>query len=259
MSSNSKSPTTTFLARTVESLVPIVLASSAVACLVLLRGSFGWSWDALNHHIYLGMIAESPRWSLDVAAAASQSYQYPYLYWPAYRLSLLSGSGAMIGAAWAGIQTALLAAPLWVIVRRLFPTSQSAEIVFAYRAVAFTLSLASLPVLAALVTTANDVLATVPILWAVAVALSTSNRGKHVVTAVLIGAGIALKYSNVLFLPLVLLAIPNTQSRTEKIWMLLVIPAATLGGFAFTYCPWAVQLWLETGNPFYPHLGSVFG
>ena len=98
-----------------------LLAAVAAASLPLQAGYLGWSWDALNHHVYLGLTAESPRLGHDVMAASSQSYQYPYLYWPVYRMSLLDAPGAWVGAGWAALQVLLVVPPLWTIAWRLLP------------------------------------------------------------------------------------------------------------------------------------------
>ena len=66
-------------ARATELLLLTLLATAGAAALALSQGQLAWSWDALNHHIYLGLIAEHPRWDLDVIPASYQSYQYPYL------------------------------------------------------------------------------------------------------------------------------------------------------------------------------------
>ena len=67
----------------VGELLLLTLAAAVVAAAVpLCTGYMALSWDALNHHIYLGFIAENPRWHLDVLPASVQTYQFPYLYWP---------------------------------------------------------------------------------------------------------------------------------------------------------------------------------
>src|SRR5438093_7895821 len=59
----------------------------------LAYGSLGLSWDALNHHFYLGWTALHPRFDLDVDPAHSQVYQYPYLYLPLYLLAAPGATG----------------------------------------------------------------------------------------------------------------------------------------------------------------------
>ena len=51
-------------------------------------GGIGLSWDGLNHQMYLGWVADRPRFDKDYMAASMQSYQFPYLYWPLYKLAI---------------------------------------------------------------------------------------------------------------------------------------------------------------------------
>lgn len=242
----------------VEGMLVTVLLACVAAFLVYERGYFSWSFDAINHHIYLGYIAEHPRWHLDVTAAGSQSYQYPYLYWPVYRMSLLSGDGATIAALWAGLQAALLATPLWLLCVRLLPSGGSVVRTGAERLGAVLLGFSSVPALAALGTTANDAIAAVPVLWAVALwAVPTPNAGRCVAAAALLGVGIAFKLSNVVYLPL-LLAFAWTSPWRAHVWRLVVAGSSMLAGFVVLYSPWGWQLWRHTGNPFHPYLQSVF-
>lgn len=243
----------------VEGLSLTLLAAALLATLAFLRGSFGWSWDALNHHVYLGMIAESPRWTNDVAAAASQSYQYPYLYWPTYRISLLNGSGALVSAVWSATQAALMMMPVWGLIYRIFPDAGKPWEARAYRVLAFGLALASLPIIGVLGTTANDALAAVPVLWALAIGLGFPGRLSAAIgSAGLIGAAIAFKFSNVLFLPM--LAIVWWQPSPPRLPLrpLFSMSLALIAGFGIFYAPWGWQLWTETGNPFYPYFARFF-
>ena len=109
-----------------ELLGVTLLAAVLAASVPLHAGVWSWSWDALNHHVYLGYIAEAPRWHLDVAAASTQSYQYPYLYWPVYRLSLWTAGGPAAGAVWGALLAALLMPPIWWASRHLLPPRGSA-------------------------------------------------------------------------------------------------------------------------------------
>jgi hypothetical protein len=247
-------------AHLVELVALTLLAAAAATIVPLSTGYFAWSWDALNHHIYLGMTAESPRWQLDVIPASYQTYQYPYLYWPVYRLSLLDGSGAVVGAVWSAFQAAMLLPPLWWICYRLLPDTGTALQGRAERAAGCVLAFMSVIVLIGLETTANDLLASVPLLWAVAVSLKTPPTDRRaMVAAGLWGVSAAFKLSNGIFLPLLFLWwwVP---SRPHWPWRRAV--ALAFGGalgFAVPYAPWGWQLWQVTGNPFYPFLGALFG
>lgn len=243
----------------IEGFLLTLLGATFVGALMFRRGSFGWSWDALNHHIYLGLVAESSRWDMDVAAAASQTYQYPYAYWFTYRLSLATGSGAIYNAVWAATQTVLLMTPVWLLICRLVPDGPSPWESRLYRALAFAFALASLPVIAALGTTANDVLSAVPLLWALALGLGFSGRQRAgLACAALLGASIAMKYSNILFLPALYL-VWWQRTSVRLLMRSAVLMTLTLAlGFSVAYAPWGYQLWRETGNAFYPHFSSWF-
>jgi hypothetical protein len=221
----------------------------------------------MNHHVYLGLIAEQPRWDLDVVAASFQGYQYPYLYWPVYRMSLLEGSGAVVGAAWAAAQAALLLPPVWVFSRRLLALGDGRSTAWSVlgateRALACALAFTSVVLLSSLETTANDLLAAVPLVWAFAVMAGTPGSERRLALAAgLWGASAALKLSNAMFLPLLLVWWVAGDYGSRGGWLRrgLALAAGAAVGFGIVYAPWGWQLWRVTGNPFYPYFGALFG
>ena len=235
-------------------------AAVAAAAIPWSTGYFAWSWDALNHHIYLGMTAEQPRWQLDVVAASFQSYQYPYLYWPVYRMSLMQGSGAAIGAAWAAFQAALLAMPVWCLSLRMLPNAGGGTPAAAIeRVVACLLAFMSLVVVMGLETTTNDLLAAVPLMWAIAIGLHAKTSQRQAIAAAsLFGVAVALKLSNGLFLPMLLLWWWQPGRPHLSLQRGLALAFGASAGFALAYSPWGWQLWRLTGNPFYPYFGALF-
>lgn len=244
----------------IELLGLTAVAAALAAAVPLHAGLWSWSWDGLNHHVYLGYISEAPRWHLDVLAASTQSYQYPYLYWPVYRLSLLDVGGAVAGALWGAALAALLIPPVWLASRHLLPARGTALQATFERAAACALAASSGLVLAAIGTTANDPLSIVPLLWALALmAAPVVDDRRAAWAAGLWGVSVAFKLSNGLALPLLLLwwwtpARPWLPLR-RGIWMAV----AAAGGFTLAYAPWGWQLWRVTGNPFYPLFGQIFG
>jgi hypothetical protein len=237
-----------------------LLVAALAAAIPLSTGYIAWSWDALNHHVYLGMVAEHSRWHLDVNAASFQSYQYPYLYWPVYRLSLMSGSGAWWGAAWSAFQAVLLVVPVWWISLRLLPEAGvNPWPAVAQRVAACAFAMMNAVILIGLETTGNDVLAAVPLLWGVYVGLDRrATDHQAALAAALLGVSVAFKLSNGLFLPLLLFWWwqPCSPHLPWRRGMALAIGACT--GFVVPYAPWGWQLWRLTGNPFYPLLGTIF-
>ena len=174
-----------------------LLAAVAAAALPLSTGYMGWSWDALNHHIYLGLLAEQPRWHLDVLAASFQGYQFPYLYWPVYRLSLLDLPGAWAGALWSAFQAVWLMPPVWLIAHRLLPSEVSGLQASMLRVGGCLLASASTVIVASIETTANDLLASVPLLWAIAAGLSPRSGPRQAwACGALWGVSVAFKLSN---------------------------------------------------------------
>jgi hypothetical protein len=237
-----------------EVLLLTAVAAAAAAALRLHDGQWEWSWDALNHHVYLGYIAEHPRWHLDVVAASVQSWQYPYLYWPVYRLSQLDIGGAAAGAIWGASLAALLTPPVWVLSWRLLrnDTQPYWQAVFE-RTAACVLAGSSVLVLSAVNTTANDPLAAVPLLWALALmAVPRSSDPVAAWAGALWGVSVAFKLSNLLALPM-LAFWWWSDTRPHLSWRRgLIIALAAAAGFVLAYAPWGWQLWMQTGSPFHP-------
>lgn len=247
-----------------ELVLLTMVAAAAAAAIPLSGGYWAWSWDALNHHIYLGMTAEQSRWHLDVMPASYQTYQYPYLYWPVYRLALWDGPGAVAGALWAAFQAAMLLPPVWLTCLRLLPEAAGSTEPRWHGALERTagcaLAFMSTIVLIGLETSANDLLAAVPLLWALALSLGRpfSDR-RAALAAALWGVATAFKLSNGIFLPLLLLWWWVPQRPWLPLRRGLALAAGAAAGFGLIYAPWGWQLWQLTGNPFYPFLGTLFG
>jgi len=239
----------------------VTLAAALLAAILPLQAGFlGWSWDAINHHVYLGLTAQQPRWQLDVLPASVQTYQYPYLYWPVYLMSQWSGSAPLAGAAWSGFQAAMLAAPVWLLSHRLLPTQDSAREMRLLRMTACAAAFMSLGIVSTLESTASDLMACVPLLWALALSLNSDfNQRRAAAAAALWGVATALKFSNGLFLPWLLLwwYRPTTPHLPLRRAGALALGACL--GFGLAYMPWGWQLWQMTGNPFHPFFGSWFG
>jgi hypothetical protein len=243
-----------------ELLVLTLLAALGASALAWQIGQWGWNWDAINHHVYLGLTAEQPRWSLDVLAAGTQVYQYPYLYWPVYKIAQMSGSGLAAAVGWSAAQAALLLPPVWLMAHRLIDTGAMARWEAALlRSGACVLAFLNAIVLHGLGMTSNDLLAALPLLWAVALQCGHSRSDKlALVCAALWGVSTAFKWSNGLMLPVLLFWWWQSE-RPHLPWRRgLALAAGAVLGFGLVYLPWGLQLWAVRGNPFYPFFRSIF-
>jgi len=243
-----------------------LLAWMALVAIPLALGGIGLSSDALNHHIYLGWVADSPRFDRDVLAASYQSYQFPYLYWPAYKLALAGWSGQWAGAVLATLH-ALAAPPLWLLARACIPGHTVFDI--SMRAVAVAMAFCSGLVLSVFDTTANDLLAAVPLVWALALAMEPMST-RHtkwlhptravVLSGVMAGIAVACKLSNgplVLVLPGIWFW-ANTGTAATRLRQVALGGLAVGASFLLTYGYWGAQLWGQFGNPVYPFYDPLF-
>jgi hypothetical protein len=237
----------------------------ALVAIPLSLGRIGISWDALNHHIYLGWTAERARFGQDLLAASYQSFQYPYLYWPAYKLASLGASGAVAGAVLASLHAVAVPA-VWLVAKVCIPGRAWLDL--ALRAVAVVLGFASILVLSMFDSTANDLLAAVPLIWSVALSLLLverkrfSRRGTAAITVaagLLAGVSVACKLSNgpmAVLIPLIWIC-ANGNWR-ERLQVVALGCASVLFGFVLSYGSWGWQLWVHVGNPVYPFGDEYF-
>lgn len=249
--------------------LPVVclLAWLGFIAIPLSSGAMGLSWDALNHHIYLGWTAQAPRFDRDLFAAGGQSYQYPYLYWPVYKLAVGGWSGAAAGVALATLHLVAVP-PVWLLARVCIPGNSAFDV--SMRAVAVALAFMTGVVLAQFDSTSNDLLAAAPLVWSIAMALSTLDPARPawltpmrgvLLSGLLAGVSVAFKLSNG---PLVLAVMPiawlaaTPGSVGARVAHAAVAGLATLLGFALAYAPWGIALWHEFGNPIYPFYDPLF-
>jgi len=249
-----------------ESTVVCMLVWMALIAIPLASGGIGLSWDALNHHIYLGWVADASRFDRDVLAASYQSYQFPYLYWPVYKLAAGGWSGQWAGAVLASLH-ALAAPPLWMLSRTCIPGSTVFDICM--RAFAVAMAFSSGVVLSMFDTTANDLLAAVPMVWALALAMEplTTRHTRWlmparaiVLSGVMAGIAVACKLSNgpmVLVLPGIWFWVTSGTAVARMRITGLGCLAIGLSYF-LVYGYWGLQLWGQFGNPIYPFYDQLF-
>lgn len=255
-----------------ELAVVLVLVGGAFLSVPLTLGRLGLSWDALNHQIYLGWQAESPRFDLDYMAASLQSYQYPYLYWPLYALTTAGVSGQQAGLILALLHFVLVP-PVWGIAKVLIPGDGWECSVL--RIAGVTLSFASILILKAFEVPGNDLLSCAPLLYAVDLALkhvassallsaqptsTLTGTGVRVsVAGLLAGLSVAFKLSNgfaAVFLPLLLLWGPQGATLIARAKSMLWCAVAIAVGFVVSYGYWGYLLYKEFGSPLFPFIGG---
>jgi hypothetical protein len=222
------------------------------------------SWDALNHHIYLGWIADKARFDKDFLPAGYQSLQYPYLYWPIYKLAA-SGAGPMMAGAVLASLHALAAPAVWLVARSCMPGSSWAAT--GMRAMGVLLAFVTGAVLSLLDSSSNDLLAAIPLVWAIALALhsTTLPAGRAgtwfvVLSGLLAGAAVGCKLSNgpiAILLPFVW-AFAASANMRGRLLNVAIGCATTLAGALLTYGYWGWLLWQNFGNPLYPFYDGLF-
>ena len=247
-----------------EASLLTVLVWLALLAISASEGGIGLSWDALNHHIYLGWTAEGHRLDQDVLPASLQSLQFPYLYWPAYKLAK-HGVGPIGAAAVLCAIHALAVPPLWAIARVLIQGPRAEEVIL--RALAVAMAFLSPVILALTDNTANDLMAATPLVWAIALALWANDaeashpaRRRHVLASgFLAGVATTFKFSNGPFaLLLPLLWVMGAGPARWRAQQVMLGGIATIAGFTLTYGYWGWLLWTRFGNPLYPFYDSLF-
>lgn len=239
-----------------------VVGAMCFAAIPLYLGHLGISWDALNHHFYLGWSAEHSRLARDYVPAGYQSYQYPYLYWPVYKLALAGASGVTAGVVLALLHTTAIP-PVWMMARRCIPGEDAFGGLM--RATSVLLAFLSGVVLSMFDATSNDLLAGVPLIWAYALALEPigDSRAAPTRAALLSGAAagmaVAFKLSNgplALVLPIMWLWTAGTPMR--RIGRAFAAGLILLASYALFYGYWGWELWTHFGNPIYPMYDNWF-
>ena len=247
---------------------PLILFASwlAFVSVPLYLGNIGLGWDGLNHQIYLGWVANQPRFDKDYMAASLQAYQFPYLYWPVYKLAVSGFDGRTAGIVLSTLHL-IAVPPVWMIARTLMPERSYFGFFMRFSAVA--LAFMSAVPLKLLEATGNDVLAAAPFLWALAFALKAVaplDKGKYNpiakyawLSGFLGGVAVACKLSNgplALLLPLIFIF--SNAPLVDRLRSALFCGISVLIGFALSYGYWGFQLWVHFGNPFFPFYDGYF-
>lgn len=248
-----------------ELVLVVLIVWVVLISIPLWQGSLSLTSDALNHHIYLGWEAQSSRFELDFLAASYQSYQFPYVYWPAYKLAVSGASGVVAGVTLASLNV-LLVPPIWMLARNCMPGRQFFDTVM--RIFAVLLAFMTGAILLLVNTTSNDLLASIPMAWAVALALSPldAQRAAWMAPRVSIflsglsgGIAVALKLSNgpiAVLLPVLWLA--SAREVRPAISRAVLGSATAMAGFLLAYGYWGYLLTRAFGNPIFPFYEGQF-
>jgi len=236
-----------------EPWILTLIAWILFAAVPWLEGGYGLSWDALNHHIYLGWTAEAQRFDKDFLGAAYQSFQFPYLYWPVYKLATSGWPGETVGIVLGGLH-ALVVPALWKIANACIPGRAVHDTMM--RTIAVVMALMSGVVLSLLDSSANDLMAAIPFVWALAYSLDKRLQ----LAGFLGGISIAFKLSNgplACVLP-VLWLMNSERPHWSRLRDMVVGCLWIVMGFAVVYGYWGLVLWRYFGNPVYPFYDEVF-
>jgi hypothetical protein len=248
-----------------EAILLSVLFSGLLILVPVLGGGIGLSWDAINHQIYLGWTADSKRFDLDIWAAATQSFQFPYLYWPVYKL-YSSGLGAVeTGVVLAALQCICVPA-VWMLARACVP--ENSWFGASMRLIAMAMAFASSVVVSMFNTTANDLLAAIPLIWGIAIASAILLNDKKsrtlawrgLLVGALCGVSVAFKFSNgpiAVCVPLLFL-LDKRESCSASLVGILAAYGALVLSFGVTYGLWGWELVTRFGNPVFPMFNEIF-
>lgn len=242
-----------------------LLAWIAFVSIPIYLGEIGLSWDALNHHIYLGWTAEKSRFDRDFLAAGYQSHQFPYLYWPVYKLATSGWSGLSSGIVLATLHM-IAVPPVWMLARVCMPGATAFDA--AMRLMAVVLAFSSPVVLSLFDSSSNDLMAAAPLVWALALGMEPLRKNRAawltptraiILSGLFAGVAVAFKLSNgplAVLLPFVWLF--SGDSLWGRARLMVIGSAAMLVGFAMAYGHWGALLWSHFGNPVYPFYEHLF-
>ncbi len=205
------------------------------------------NWDLLHYHVYLPYAMLGGRMAQDYFAASAQSYLNPLGFLPFYAALATGWHSLAVSALFAALHS-LNIAFLYRIAHRLLEHRVPRERAL-LAALAAATGAASAVFWASTGTSFLDPLLTVPMLAGVLLLLGAPPRPGW--AGILFGIAAALKYSNAFF---ALAALVLIRSRRG-------LALYTLGGAAavgLLAAPWMLVLYREFGNPFFPHLNSLF-
>jgi hypothetical protein len=231
----------------------------AVSVVVLLMGQ-DRNWDLLNYHLYNPLAFWQGR-PLDVVPAQLQSWYSPFLDLPMFWLATAPISGYWT-ALWLALPAMLALGLQWRIVVEMtigLPLASRWVSVVAVLIMTMAASAGS----SSLGTTFNEWPMAAAVMFSLLVLLRIARSGEVKPWALFLaafvpGAVTGLKLTGVPYCMALgaaaWIALPSTwRWRGISLFML----GGVVGG-VLTLAPWAIHVWRETGNPFFPYYNQWF-
>lgn len=218
------------------------------------------NWDALSYHLYAGWSALHDRFGKDFLAAGPQAYLLPYAHLPLY---------AMVKAGWPSLAAGTLLAALhsvnlWLayeLALRVVPRREGHP-VQGVAVIAVVLAFLNPVLLQTLGSTYIDATTGAFALggWVVLAGLFHRPAWRAAACAgVLLGIATALKLSNAVFAVAgVAVVLCLHVSLAARLRMAMLYGGGCALAFAVVYGPWALRLWREFHNPFFPLFNTLF-
>ncbi len=239
----------------------VVFGGLTVLCLVL-AAVLGreMSFDTLNYHLYSGFSALHDRWGQDYFPAGVNAYLLPYAYVPFYALALSGLSGLQAGLVIAAVQSTVLWLTYELACATCPEVPQQRRVPLA--TCAAVLALLSPLLIQQLGTSFIDLNTALPVVGAwllIARSLHRPRLAGVLAAGALMGVAAALKLTNAPFAlaagaALVLLPV-NLPRKALALALFGLSAAAAFGALEF---PWALRLYHQFGNPFFPLLNGIF-
>lgn len=239
--------------------------------LSLTQGLANW-WDLVNYHIYNPWALLNHREGIDVFPAGIQGYFDPLLDLPYYLVAFVwFPNHPAIVAALTGLPFGLLLFVTLLLVREtLAALTGSMTPIARWTITLITLAMAvsGVSTWSQAFSTTNEVLVSAIVLGALVLiigSLATTagfrrlGARRALIAGCLLGLAAGLKLTATVYAPagglLLLAACPDWKSAIRN-------GIVFLGGWVLTFAvvfgPWAVHMYAQTGNPFFPMFNSLF-
>jgi hypothetical protein len=245
-----------------------MLICALFGCLSMLLGPDN-NWDLRYYHLYAPYAYMHHRYRYDVGPAQYGSYFNPIADFLFYGLisSPLNHAPrvvAFIMGTVHGVNAALVLAIARHVIRPTGCTARSALV-----AAAWAIGVTGAGFISLLGTTTNDLIASIPVLASLLVALRLFERRHKCATAaetawdfvgpgLLLGLAIGLKYTSAIYVPGLSLLAAWAAWERRTVLGLTVFIAAAAAGFVLLAGHHMATLWSDFGNPFFPLFNQVF-